>query len=249
MSPQTHQCISYVLYPAHMPHIGCRVRLGRQSHARPLWHKGAALAAREGVTRASPPRTAAQDGRGAQWCPAGTGVPCSVRAPPQRPADGGLARDKTRRVFGQRRGLVRDAERLDGKRDGGAVVLRLLARRRERLLLGALLDELLKLLLVAVGGEDEVAGANLRHEVLPRQRLRHVAVARLPRARKHLVLHLHEQQRRLLRQDRQRHVLLVIGVAPHYPDLLLGHVLRAELEPQRDALELPIRVLPAWVVV
>ena len=43
-------------------------------------------------------------------------------------------------------------------------------------------------LLVAVGGEDEVAGANLRHEVLPRQRLRHVAVARLPRARKHLVL-------------------------------------------------------------
>mmetsp|Transcript_33217 Transcript_33217/g.109821 ORF Transcript_33217/g.109821 Transcript_33217/m.109821 type:complete len:222 (-) Transcript_33217:1101-1766(-) len=209
----------------------------------------AALAARKGATRASPTRTAAQDGPGAPRCPAGTGVPRSVRAPPQRPADGWLARDEARRAVGQRRRLVRDAERLDGERDGGAVVLRLLARRRERLLLGALLDELLKLLLVAVGGEDEVAGANLRHEVLPRQRLRHVAVARLPRARKHLVLHLHEQQRRLLRQDGQRHVLLVVCVAPHYPDLLLGHVLRAELESQRDALELPIRVLPAWVVV
>ena len=117
-----------------------------EPHARPLRHKRAALAARKGATRASPTRTAAQDGPGAPRCPAGTGVPRSVRAPPQRPADGGLARDEARRAVGQRRRLVRDAERLDGERDGGAVVLRLLARRRERLLLGALLDELLKLL-------------------------------------------------------------------------------------------------------
>mmetsp|Transcript_36259 Transcript_36259/g.91114 ORF Transcript_36259/g.91114 Transcript_36259/m.91114 type:complete len:471 (+) Transcript_36259:51-1463(+) len=142
-----------------------------------------------------------------------------------------------------------------GKALGALRQLRLVERNAQRLGAhrvadgAAPLDVLLDLLLVAPGHQRAVLAVQARHELVPGGHRLHALRVLRARALQHLRLDLCQQRLHLLQQRRLLDENLLAGVAPNKHRLAVVNVTLADLQPDGDALQLPVVVLPAGGVV
>ena len=173
-----------------------------------------------------------------------------VRSTPKDPALGGKTGGEALGTFGEVGLLEGDAEGLGSNGRGRTLVFALLPAGGQTLLATLLLDPLLPVLMLpaAPGREDEVVLLDLGDEVLPLRDLNEVAVADGAGLLEHVGLDKVELVLDDLGEVGDGVVGLVTAGADDHAGLLGLNVARADLDTDRDALLLPVVVLPSGVV-